>query len=628
MNKLHCFVSVLLFVTVIVVNAQSRQDTLYSFKSNGNPIITHKYTADPAPLVANDTLWLYTGHDFSGKQKGYKMNEWCVFSTTDMTNWTEHPTPLCLPDFGWAAKGQAYAGHVAERNGKYYFYVSTNQYGIGVAVSDRPEGPFKDILGKPLLTADDCFASQHSWACIDPAVFTDDDGQAWIFWGNKQCYYAKLKENMIEIDGEIRLLEFDGAPFEEAPWIHKYKGKYYLTYASGFPEKIAYAMADSITGLFKFKGILSEGAANSNTTHPAIVSFKGQPYFFTHNGMLPNGGSYSRSVCAEFLTYNQNGTIKKIEISTEGADPDFHAWDNANNPVIPGYFADPEIMYSENTGKYYLYPTTDGYFEWGGDHFRAFSSDDMKNWKDEGVILDFKDDLTWANDKAWAPAIIERKEADGYKYYYYFTADKKIGVAIGNSPTGPFKDAIGKPLIDFKPDGQKKGLEIDPDVFHDPVNDKYYLYWGNWYMGVVELNDDMISFDRSKVIKMEKSSTYWEGMYVFYRNGLYYFLWSENSTCNEDYRVRYATSKSPIGPLNVSKNNIILAKRPADGIFCTGHNSVICKPGTDEWYIVYHRFRRPNAIKMGENAGYHREVCIDRMYFNEDGSIKPVIPTL
>ncbi|MGY5356020.1 family 43 glycosylhydrolase [Wenyingzhuangia sp. IMCC45467] len=295
------------------------KEASFAFKSKGNPIITHKYTADPAAIVVDKTLWLYTGHDFAGGQKGYKMKNWCVFSTNDMKNWTEHPTPLNITDFSWAKSGDAYAGHVIEKNGKYYWYISTNWTGIGVAVANNPQGPFKDALGKPLLTNKDCFASIHSWACIDPAIYTDDDGQSWIFWGNRECYYAKLKDNMVEIDGEIKQINFEGFDFTEAPWVHKYKGKYYLSYATGFPEKIAYAMADNIEGPYEYKGILNEIAGNSNTNHQAIVAFKGESYFIYHNGaMQTKGSSYSRSVCIDKLEYNRNGTIKPIVMTTKG----------------------------------------------------------------------------------------------------------------------------------------------------------------------------------------------------------------------------------------------------------------------------------------------------------------------
>lgn len=291
----------------------------YHFTNKGNPLLKHYYTADPAALVEGDTLWLFAGHDFAGNQKGYKMKDWLVFSTTDMKNWTEYPVPMKITDFSWAKSGDAFAAHVAKRHDKYYWYISTNWTGIGVGVSDRPEGPYKDALGKPLLTNKDCFASTHSWACIDPAVFIDDDETAWIFWGNRECYYAKLKDNMIEIDGEVKQLEFDGFEFTEAPWIHKYKGKYYLTYATEFPEKIAYAMADNIEGPYEYKGILNEIAGNSNTNHQAIVEFKNQWYFIYHNGGInTDGGSYSRSICIDRMYYNSDGTIQDIKMTTEG----------------------------------------------------------------------------------------------------------------------------------------------------------------------------------------------------------------------------------------------------------------------------------------------------------------------
>jgi hypothetical protein len=270
----------------------------FHFQSKGNPIITHYHTADPAAFVRGDTLWLFTGHDLAGGQNGYRMKDWLVFFTTDLKNWTEYPVPLKIKDFAWDKSNNAYAAQAIERNGKFYWYVSTNGSGIGVAVGDRPKGrPYKDALEKPLLTKQDCFASSHGWCCIDPAVFIDNDGQAWLFWGNGQCYYVKLKENMTELDGEIKQIKFDGFVFEEAPWIHKYNGKYYLSYATGFPEKIAYAIADKIDGPYQYKGILNEIAGNSNTNHQSIVEFKGEWYFIYHNGDKPSGYFHGPDCC-------------------------------------------------------------------------------------------------------------------------------------------------------------------------------------------------------------------------------------------------------------------------------------------------------------------------------------------
>lgn len=298
-----------------------------------------------------------------------------------------------------------------------------------------------------------------------------------------------------------------------------------------------------------------------------------------------------------------------------------------NNPVLEGFHADPDIIYSHKMGKYYLYPTSDGFDGWGGYYFKVFSSDDLQTWTDEGVMLDLKKDSPWSGRNAWAPTAIEKKINGEYKYFYYYTGAQKIGVAYSDSPTGPFTD-LGKPLIAKKPVGVKGGQEIDPQVFHDPQSGKDYLYWGNGYLAVVELNEDMMSIKEETMKEFTPDKTFREGIYVIYREGTYYFLWSEDDTRSENYRVRYGTSKSPTGPIEIPENNLILAKNPDLGIYGTGHNSVIQVPGKDEWYIVYHRFNIPNGIKMGDSAGFHREVCIDKLEFNKDGSIKPVVPTL
>ncbi len=319
----------------------------------------------------------------------------------------------------------------------------------------------------------------------------------------------------------------------------------------------------------------------------------------------------------------------KVTINITGQKPQIYTISASvnHNPVLNGYFADPEILYSNKTKKYHLYPTSDGYISWSGTSFKSFSSTDLVNWKDEGTLLDLPKDVSWAKRNAWAPAMAERKINGEYKYFYYFTAAQKIGVAVSDSPTGPFKDS-GKALITKKPTGIRGGQEIDPDVFVDPQTQKAYLYWGNGYMAGSVLNDDMISIDTNSIKVMTPDATFREGTEVFYRNGKYYFLWSEDDTRSENYRVRYGYSDSPTGKITVPENNLILAKDVANGIFGTGHNSVIQVPGKDEWYIVYHRFTRPKGITMGSAAGYNREVCIDKMEFNSDGSIKKVVPTI
>ncbi len=290
-----------------------------------NPVITDHFTADPAALVDKGTMYLYAGQDEAPeKDNRYVMDRWLCYSSTDMVHWKSHGSPLAPSDFKWA-NGSAWAGQVIKRDGKYFWYVAVEHAtihgkSIGVAVSESPTGPFKDARGSALVTNDMTTAAKISWDDIDPTVFIDG-GQAWLFWGNQKCYYAKLKPNMTELDGPIQIADLTN--YTEAPWLHKRGNLFYLSYASGFPEKIAYSTAPKITGPWTYRGLLAEVAGNSNTIHQAIIDFKGRSYFFYHNGAnpAPNGGtSFRRSVCIDYLYYNPDGTMKRVVQSTEGLD--------------------------------------------------------------------------------------------------------------------------------------------------------------------------------------------------------------------------------------------------------------------------------------------------------------------
>lgn len=299
---------------------------IFKWVAPGNPVVTHKYTCDPAALVYNDTLFIFTGEDFEGGQKGYNILNWCCFATIDMKNFWEYKTPIHAIDFTWGEPNAAWAGQAIERNGKFYFYNSSQTTGIGVAVADRPEGPYKDALGHALLTNDDSFGKKHSWRTIDPTVFIDDDGQAYLYWGNGTCWYVKLNEDMISYDKEygVKEIVFSGEmefPFTEAPWIHKKDGLYYLSFAIGFPERIAYAISDKPLGPFEYKGIINEIAGNSNTNHQSVIKYKGNWYFIYHNGGIQtDGGSHSRSICIDKLKFDENGYYLPIQMTTKSVD--------------------------------------------------------------------------------------------------------------------------------------------------------------------------------------------------------------------------------------------------------------------------------------------------------------------
>lgn len=287
-------------------------------------------------MVHKDTLYVYTGRDEAGADF-FWMQEWRVYSTKDMANWTDHGSPLAIESFDWA-DDRAWAAQCIERNGKFYWYVClhskiTNAMAIGVAVGDSPTGPFKDAIGKPLYDG--------SWEYIDPTVLIDDDGQAYIYWGNPNIYYAKLNDDMVSLKGAVAKFEQTpdsfGAPnpevrekgkkygdvYTEGPWIHKRKGNYYLLYAAGgVPEHIAYSMAKSPVGPWKYMGdVMPLQDTGSFTNHCGVIDYKGKSYFFYHTGKLPGGGGFGRSVAVEEFAFNKNGTFPIINATSEGVKP-------------------------------------------------------------------------------------------------------------------------------------------------------------------------------------------------------------------------------------------------------------------------------------------------------------------
>jgi arabinoxylan arabinofuranohydrolase len=293
-----------------------------------NPIFTDALTADPAALVDGDTVYLYTGHDEAKDNNVFfEMHDWLVYSSKDMKNWQAHGPIMRATDFNWA-KGDAWAAHMVKRNGKYYFYTTVRHkddkpgFAIGVAVSDSPTGPFKDAIGHALITDDMTKQTPNDWDDIDPAIYIEENGDVYMFFGNLMPKYVKLKDNMIELDGEINTLNLPH--YTEASWVHKKGKNYYLSYACEFPEKICYAMSTSIHGPWEFKGILNEIAGNSETNHQSIIEFKGQSYFIYHTGAMPpqngqpSGGRFRRSVAIDYLYYNSDKSLQRVIMTTEG----------------------------------------------------------------------------------------------------------------------------------------------------------------------------------------------------------------------------------------------------------------------------------------------------------------------
>ena len=323
-SKRICYylISVIFYLTFPVVNFAQ------------NPIICDRYTPDPAPYVHGDTLYLFVDHDEDETQNGYfTMKDWLLYSTVDMVNWTYRGTPLTSATFSsWAKQdNDCWASQCIERNGKWYWYVTATikgeaYPGIGVAVADSPAGPYKDPIKKPLV---------KGWFKIDPTVFIDDNGQAYLYYGNNNLWYVKLNKNMTSFTGGETSVNVkdetafgphknaNGDPnFEEASWIYKRGGKYYLEYAAGgVPEHWAYSTADKATGPWTYQGKILGQAEGSFTIHGGSVEYKGHHYMFYHNGKLPGGGGYKRSTCVEEFTPNEDGTIPAIAFTTKGVSP-------------------------------------------------------------------------------------------------------------------------------------------------------------------------------------------------------------------------------------------------------------------------------------------------------------------
>lgn len=489
-------------------------------------------------------------------------------------------------------------------------------------------------------------------------IFDPEAGKYLVYWsmqyagGADVIYYAYANKEFTDLEGEPKVLFLpeNKTSCIDGDIVNK-EGVFHLFYKTeGSGNGIKVATTSSLTS-----GKWAESPDYKQQTKEAVegagtfkligqdryilmydVYMKGK-YQFTETTDLENFKVIDGEVKMNF--HPRHGTIipitrdELIRITDRWGKP-AELGELPNNSILPGFHADPEILYAQKTKQYYIYSTTDGQPGWGGWYFTVFSSSDLKTWKDEGTMLDLKSEqVPWANGNAWAPCIEEKLINGAYKYFFYYSGNpkagggKQIGVATSDSPTGPFTD-LGYPIVTASPTGH--GQQIDVDAFTDPVSGKAYLYWGNGYLAGAELNKDGVSIKKKTVTVMTPQGgtlqdyAFREAVYVFYRNGLYYFTWSVDDTGSPNYHVAYGTSKSPLGPIEVAKSPVILIQNPDKEIYGPAHNSILQKSGTDEWYIVYHRIHK-NHLKR--DPGTHREVCIDRLEFNEDGTIKPVIPT-
>lgn len=532
--------------------------------------------------------------------KGWNSNRALVLlKSKDLIHWTSTVVNIQKRFKGHDSLLRVWAPQTIydEKAGKYLVYFSMKHGASPDKIYYAYVNPdFTDLASEP----QQLFFSPNNGACIDGDIIFKDQ-KYYLFFktegagaGIKIAVSDKLTEGYVLQDQYVQQTK---DPVEGA-------GVFPLNHQKGYV-----LMYDVYTkGKYQF-------TSTKDLQHFSVIDSSISLDFHPRHGtVIPITKSEMERLAAKW------GNISSIKTIASASNVNNH------NPVLPGLYADPDILYAKKTKQYYIYPTSDGFTNWSGTYFKTFSSKDLVNWKDEGTILDLEKDVSWAKKNAWAPCIIEKKIKGKFQYFFYFTAAQKIGVAKSENPTGPFID-LGKPLIDKYPEGINRGQQIDPDVFEDPQSGKTYLYWGNGYMACAELNEDMVSIKPATTVILTPDQTFREGTHVFYRKGKYYFLWSEDDTRSENYRVRYGMADAPNGKISIPANNLVIAKDSAAGIYATGHNSVIQIPGKDEWDIVYHRFNYPNGIKMGRAAGYNREVCIDKLSFNADGTIVQTIPT-
>lgn len=314
-----------LLVGMLTVAALAVPAALAAPARADNPIVQTIYTADPAPMVHDGRLYVYTTHDEDGST-WFTMRDWRVYSTTDMANWTDHGSPMSLATFSWA-QSDAWAGQVVERDGKFFFYVPVVKRGggnaIGVGVSDSPTGPFRDAIGRPLVDNSE----------IDPSVMIDDDGQAYLYYGNPNLWVARLNRDMVSLAGSPTRIPLTTAGYgtrpgnvanrptlyEEGPWVYKRNGTYYNVFAAECcSEFIGYSTSPTPTGPWTYRGTVMSRQGSSFTNHPGVVDYRGRSYFFYHNGALPGGGGFTRSVAVEQFTYGGDGSIPQMNMTTAG----------------------------------------------------------------------------------------------------------------------------------------------------------------------------------------------------------------------------------------------------------------------------------------------------------------------
>jgi len=504
---------------------------------------------------------------------------------------------------GWNDKGIGYASsrdlvHWSEQR-----YLPFMENVSGTRTCWAPESFFDKKAGQYLVT----------WSSSVDGRYPETESKDRM---NHRTYFVTTKD--YKTFSEPKVLIDPGFDHIDTTILEK-GGRYIAVFKEGDKQAkkdwgpIHWATADAPAGPYRLE---PKPLVTRRAEGPALVQVGGQTLMYVDFYAEGRYGLFEtsdwqtwtdRSSTMETVLGQRHGTVLAVDRRTLDAIARAQkaAMKTVPKPALDGFTADPSIRHFGD--RYYLYPTSDKP-NWQTTDFSVWSSKDLRSWKKEGMILDVTKDVKWANIEAWAPDCIARNG----KYYFYFCAHGEVGVAVSDKPTGPFRDALGKPLV---AKGAAKTYPIDPYPFIDE-DGQAYLFLGNGTPTVFKLKPDMVTLDGPPTYIPIKN--FREGICVFKRKGLYYFMWSEDDARSDDYRVAYGTSKSLFGPVEIPKDSVVLRKSGL--VKGTGHHSVVNVPGTDRWIVAYHR----HAIPGG--GGYKRETCLVEMRFGSDGVVLPMDP--
>lgn len=474
------------------------------------------------------------------------------------------------------------------------------------------------------------------------AVFDKKKEAFLVFFASKVKYeweeegkhriYAAYTKDFREFSKTFLYIERDNHVIDTT--IIEGEGRYYRISKDETDKRLILETSDSLTGEFvrisspvlsALKGVEGpEGYLLPNGKTWCLIADR----FMEGKGYLPmltedlSTGDFRILTSGEYdmgTTKKRHGSVLAI---TDEEYERLLLWYDRKNPVLEGLYADPDLYY-EN-GSFFLYPTTDGFPHWSGNSFSVFVSENGKEFKEKGQILDVASaQVPWAKGSAWAPCIIRK----GERYYFYFCAKNEegiscIGAAVSTSPTGPFT-AMDEPMVTIDMMRRNKismSQTIDPSVYREEEN--YYLLFGNGAAAVAKLSEDMLHIEEDTLQNINGLKDFREAVTVLKRDGIYHFTWSCDDTGSEDYHVNYGVAESLFGP--VTFMNTILKKDRRRGILGTGHHCILKMSGEDRYFIAYHRFATP-VEKYLVGKGWHREVCIAPLAFDEDGFMMPVI---